>query len=43
VLGSPAAPFHPASLSERAAELGGTLHVSLPDGLNTELVILIPV
>jgi signal transduction histidine kinase len=43
LLGRPAAPFHPASLSERATELGGSLHVSLPDGLNTELVILIPV
>jgi signal transduction histidine kinase len=42
LLGRPAAPFHPASLSERAAALGGSLHIAQPDGLNTELVILIP-
>ncbi len=41
-LGQPAPPFKPASLSERAAELGGSLHISQPDGLNTELVIRIP-
>ena len=41
-LGRPAPPFEPASLSERAHELGGTLHVSQPDGLNVELVVQIP-
>jgi signal transduction histidine kinase len=34
--------FRPGSLSDRAAELGGTLQVTFPDGLNTELVIQIP-
>ena len=42
VLGRSVAPYRPASLSERVAELAGTLHISQPDGLNTELVILIP-
>ena len=42
LLGRPAAPFHPKSLAERTAELHGSLHVSQPDGLNTELLILIP-
>jgi signal transduction histidine kinase len=42
VLGQPVAPFRPASLSERVAELGGSLHISQPDGLNTEIVMLIP-
>jgi signal transduction histidine kinase len=34
--------FRPTSLSERAAELGGSLKVSHPDGLNVELAIQIP-
>lgn len=34
--------FHPVSLSERTAELHGTLDISCPDGLNTTLVIQIP-
>ncbi|HSI58032.1 MAG TPA: histidine kinase [Ideonella sp.] len=34
--------FHPRSLSERAEELGGSLQISHPDGLNTELAIQIP-
>ncbi len=34
--------FLPTSLSERARELGGSLKMSRPDGLNTELVIRIP-
>ena len=42
VRGRPAEDFHPASLSERAAELGGYLSISRPDKLNTELVIQIP-
>jgi signal transduction histidine kinase len=42
VRGRPAADFTPTSLDERARELGGTLHVTRPDRLNTELVIEIP-
>ncbi len=34
--------FHPASLAERVDALGGVLTVHRPDGLNTELVITIP-
>jgi len=34
--------FKPVSLSERVAELGGSLAIGHPDGLNTELVIHIP-
>ena len=34
--------FCPASITERATELGGTLHISRPDGLNTELIVQIP-
>ena len=34
--------FCPASITERATELGGTLLISRPDGLNTELVVQIP-
>ena len=30
------------SITERATELGGTLLISRPDGLNTELVVQIP-
>ncbi|MES2715598.1 MAG: histidine kinase [Pseudomonadota bacterium] len=40
--GRPDRPFHPVSLSERVTELGGTLHINQPDGLNTELVIQVP-
>lgn len=40
--GAPLPTFKPRSLSERVAELGGTLAMSLPDGLNNELVIRIP-
>jgi signal transduction histidine kinase len=40
--GKPAAPFQPLSLTERATELGGRVQISQPDGLNTELVIQIP-
>jgi len=42
VLGRPVADFRPGSLSERAAELGGTLKTSHHDGVNTELVIQVP-
>ncbi|MGY0195916.1 sensor histidine kinase [Leptothrix sp. BB-4] len=42
VCGRPAAEFRPRSLSERAADLGGSLVVSRPDGLNTEVLIHIP-
>ncbi len=41
--GRPAEPYKPVSLSERAAELGGTLHIRRTDNTNTELVIQIPV
>lgn len=34
--------FHPHSLAERTDSLGGVLTVQRPDGLNTELVITIP-
>ncbi|MBC7732621.1 MAG: hypothetical protein H7306_12080 [Bacteriovorax sp.] len=34
--------FCPASITERATELGGTLQISRPDGLNTELIVQIP-
>jgi len=40
--GAPGVDFHPRSLVERSAELGGTINISRPDGLNTELVIRIP-
>ena len=42
VRGRPANEFNPASLTERVAELGGSVRITHPDGLNTELVILIP-
>lgn len=42
VMGSAGAPFHPGSISERATELGGSLEIMSPDGLNTELLIRIP-
>ncbi len=35
-------PFYPASLSERAADLGGSVQIAESDGLNTEIVIQIP-
>jgi signal transduction histidine kinase len=35
--------FRPASLNERVAELGGSLAIGHPDGLNTELLIQIPI
>ena len=41
-LGRPAKDFRPASLSERAAELGGSLTVVRPNGLDTEIQIEIP-
>ena len=34
--------FHPKSLIERTSELGGSLKISHPDGLNTEMLIQIP-
>jgi signal transduction histidine kinase len=40
--GAPVPDFRPTSLTERAAELGGTLTIDRPDGLNTELTITIP-
>jgi signal transduction histidine kinase len=43
IRGKRAAEFRPKSLSERVAELGGSLQISHPDDLNTELQILIPV
>ena len=42
VSGKPSEPYRPASLSERTAELGGSLQITQPDGINTELVIHIP-
>lgn len=41
-LGRPASNFRPKSLLDRAQELNGTLNISCPDGLNTTLVIQIP-
>jgi signal transduction histidine kinase len=35
--------FKPMSLGERVAELGGSLAIGHPDGLNTELLIHIPI
>lgn len=40
--GRPMPEFHPASLTERAAELGGHVQVTRPDGLDTEVLITIP-
>jgi len=40
--GRPAKDFRPTSLSERAAELGGSLTVARPNGLDTEIRIEIP-
>ncbi len=34
--------FNPKSIGERAAELGGSLDITSPDGLNTEMLIRIP-
>lgn len=42
VRGEPPAPYQPVSLLERVAELGGALHITQPDGLDTELVIRVP-
>jgi len=42
VRGHQAPAFQPTSLSERVHELGGSLQVISPDGLDTELVIQIP-
>jgi signal transduction histidine kinase len=39
VRGAPSDTFRPISLSERVAELGGTLRISHVDGVNTELVV----
>lgn len=41
-LGRPAITFRPKSLLDRAQELNGTLDISCPDGLNTTMVIQIP-
>lgn len=43
ILGHPVPDFQPASLGERVAELGGQLALHRPDGLNTEMVITLPV
>jgi signal transduction histidine kinase len=42
VRGRPMEDFEPRSLCERVAELGGSLAIARPDGLNTELKITIP-
>jgi signal transduction histidine kinase len=42
VRGRPVDNFRPGSLSERAAELGGSLTIGQHDGINTELVIQVP-
>jgi len=42
VRGRPVDDFRPSSLSERAAELGGSLTIGHHDGINTELVIQVP-
>ena len=42
VRGQPVDDFRPGSLSERATELGGSLSTSRYDGINTELVIHVP-
>jgi signal transduction histidine kinase len=41
--GAPTPPFEPVSLRSRVVELGGVLHISQPDGLNTEVAIQVPV
>jgi len=43
IRGRKADDFKPTSLSERVAELGGSLAIGYPDGLNTELLIHIPI
>jgi signal transduction histidine kinase len=43
ISGRPAGDFVPGSLSERVRELGGSLQLTRPDGLNTELVIQVPI
>ncbi len=42
IMGHGKASFSPRTVSERAAELGGSLEIMSPDGLNTELLIRIP-
>lgn len=42
VAGRGEANFTPRTISERAAELGGSLEILSPDGLNTEMLIRIP-
>jgi signal transduction histidine kinase len=42
VKGKPAPDFFPRSLFERVHELAGTLSIVRPDGLNTEVVISVP-
>lgn len=42
VLGQPLPDFRPRSLAERAASLGGTLVLTRPDGLNTEILVTVP-
>lgn len=42
-VGRPTVNFRPKSLLDRAAELNGTLDISRPDGLNTSMVIQIPI
>jgi len=43
VKGQPAPDFFPRSLFERVHELAGTIFVVRPDGLNTEVVISVPI
>jgi signal transduction histidine kinase len=43
IRGRKADDFRPVSLSERVGELGGSLAIGHPDGLNTELLIQIPI
>ncbi len=42
ISGRTEANFNPKSIGERATELGGSLEIMSPDGLNTELLIRIP-
>lgn len=42
VLGHPLPDFRPRSLAERAASLDGTLVLTRPDGLNTEILVTVP-
>jgi len=43
IRGRKADEFKPLSLSERVTELGGSLTIDHPDGLNTEMLIQIPI